>query len=201
MADLHGLPPGRAGRLWLRRRLTTAQRGAELLDRKLRILRGERERLRDVVERTGAQWATTYATANTWLVRVALLGGQRQIRLATEETFASTTLTWQTVMGVCYPDGATVTAAQPVGSGAGGSALIQARSAHTVALVAAVEHAAAVRALDAVQAEIDATFHRSRAINDHWIPRLQRAQSQLAQKLEEIERDETVRLRWAARRT
>ena len=36
------VPPGRAGRLWLQRRLETARGcGADLLDRKLRILQGE----------------------------------------------------------------------------------------------------------------------------------------------------------------
>ena len=40
------VPPGRAGRLWLQRRLQVARRGADLLDRKLRLLADELGRLR-----------------------------------------------------------------------------------------------------------------------------------------------------------
>jgi V/A-type H+/Na+-transporting ATPase subunit D len=36
-AGVH-VPPGRAGKLWLTRRLQVARRGAGLLDRKLQIL-------------------------------------------------------------------------------------------------------------------------------------------------------------------
>ncbi|HSO55578.1 MAG TPA: V-type ATPase, D subunit, partial [Actinomycetes bacterium] len=49
------VPPGRAGRLWLRGRLATAERGLDLLDRKLRILRREQERLRLLERRTAEE--------------------------------------------------------------------------------------------------------------------------------------------------
>ena len=45
MALLARIPPGRAGRMWLRRRLATAERGREQLDRKLRILLPDLQRL------------------------------------------------------------------------------------------------------------------------------------------------------------
>lgn len=48
-----GVPPGRAGRLWLRRRLAAAERAVELLERKLRILRAEQDRLALLAQRTG----------------------------------------------------------------------------------------------------------------------------------------------------
>ena len=51
------MPPGRAGRLWLTRRLAVARRGADLLDRKLRILLSETARLRDAAARTATEWA------------------------------------------------------------------------------------------------------------------------------------------------
>ena len=41
MSTVRRVPPGRAGRLWLQHRLAVAQRGADLLDQKLRILRSE----------------------------------------------------------------------------------------------------------------------------------------------------------------
>ena len=56
MAKLLHMPPGRAGRLWLQHRLSTAQHGADLLDHKLGILRTEREQLalqRDMMAPSG----------------------------------------------------------------------------------------------------------------------------------------------------
>jgi len=197
MIELRGLPPGRAGRLWLRRRLATAERGATLLDRKLRVLRGEQERLRGVVEQTGAAWAAACHTANLWLVRAAMLGGQREIRLAISGAPATATLTWKAVMGVSCPDGSEVVVADSPARGGGTSALGEAASAYRLAVDAAVAHAAAAGALRAVEAEINTTFRRLRAISEHWIPRLQEALAELTQRLEETERDETARMRWA----
>ena len=48
------VPPGRAGRLWLTRRLQVARRGADLLNRKLQILQAELGRFRDAEARTAA---------------------------------------------------------------------------------------------------------------------------------------------------
>lgn len=45
MTPARRTPPGRAGRLRLRHSLDVAERGADLLERKLRILRAEHERL------------------------------------------------------------------------------------------------------------------------------------------------------------
>ena len=45
MSGLRGLPPGRAGRLWLDRRLGAASHAASLLDRKLVILMVEQDRV------------------------------------------------------------------------------------------------------------------------------------------------------------
>ena len=46
------VPPGRAGRLWLQRRLETARRGAGLLDRKLRILQAQLDQARESAAQT-----------------------------------------------------------------------------------------------------------------------------------------------------
>jgi V/A-type H+-transporting ATPase subunit D len=201
MPELHGLPPGRTGRLWLRRRLATAERGAALLDRKLRILRAEQERLRELVGRTGPRWAAACAAADTWLVRAAILSGQRGIRLSTGGEPARVTLNWQTVMGVRYPAAAERSpAARSAVTQSGTVALSEAASAYAEAVHAGVAHAAATAALRAVDGEIEATFRRLRAIADRWIPRLEEALGELTQRLEEVERDETARLRWATRR-
>src|SRR4051794_8304797 len=103
MRELRGVPPGRAGRLWLRRRLDTARRGVGLLDRKLRILRGEQERLRLLAERTGADWEAACADADAWLARAAVLGGQREIRLAAAPPQTEVEISWGSVMGARYP--------------------------------------------------------------------------------------------------
>ena len=50
------VPPGRAGRLWLRARLDVAERGVSLLEQKVRILGDERRRLRALTEDTGRDW-------------------------------------------------------------------------------------------------------------------------------------------------
>ncbi|WP_344056835.1 hypothetical protein, partial [Sphaerisporangium rubeum] len=77
------VPPGRAGRLWLRRRLATAARGLVLLDRRLRLLGAERDRLAELAARTGERWTAALAEAEIWTSRVAALGGERALRSGT----------------------------------------------------------------------------------------------------------------------
>jgi V/A-type H+-transporting ATPase subunit D len=200
--ELRQVPPGRAGRLWLRRRLDTAARGITLLDRKLRILRTEQERAALLAERTGAQWSQRCADADRWLARAALLGGDREIRLCTVPPVAEVTVTWGAVMGTRYPTGATCRPYQPTGTERppGTAALTEAATAYAAALRAAVEHAAAVRSQHILDREVASTRLRLRALTDRWLPRLEGALSDLVQRLEEAEREETVRIRWAATR-
>jgi V/A-type H+-transporting ATPase subunit D len=201
MTELVRVPPGRAGRLWLRRRLGTAGRGAELLDRKLRILRTEQEHFRILAQRTGAEWRATYAEADTWLRRGAVLGGQRELRLCQAEQPAEVAVEWSAVMGVRYPRRATCV---PGGGGPGQrapgtAAVAEAASAYCHALVAAADHAAALAACRVIDAEVAHTRRLLRAIEDRWMPRLERALSELTQRLEEDERSESVRRRWVLR--
>ena len=100
-------PPGRAGRLWLVRRLAVARRGADLLDRKHRILLAEPARLRDAAARTAAEWDRCCADAGRWLLRASLLGGERAIRLAADGSAADVTISYGITMGVRHPDSAT----------------------------------------------------------------------------------------------
>jgi len=72
------VPPGRAGRLWLVRRLETARSGAGLLDRKLRILQAELARRQRAAAQTARSWESGQADAQAWLLRAALLGGRWQ---------------------------------------------------------------------------------------------------------------------------
>jgi V/A-type H+-transporting ATPase subunit D len=186
-------PPGRAGRLWLQRRLETAQRGADLLDRKLRILQGESSRLRVSAAQTSAEWDRCQADAAQWLLRAGLLDGQRSIRLSAAAGFAEVTISYTATMGTRFP--ADVTFAAPPSATWAGPVLTAARQAHRAALAAAVRHAVAAEALRVIEGEALATRHRLRAVRDRWIPRLEQALAEVTLAIEEQERSDAARLR------
>jgi len=194
------VPPGRAGRLWVERRLSVARRAADLLDQKSRILRQERARLAPLSEQTRAEWEQCCAEAETWLLRAALLGGQAAIRHATPQRPATVTVRWATAMGARYPAEAVTTIDDPdaAGPGVGNAALGPAAAAYRRALDAAARHAAASAALRTIDAELLATRRRLRAVQDRWIPRLESTLARIRLALDEQERAEGVRLRWAA---
>ncbi|WP_424752143.1 V-type ATP synthase subunit D [Mycobacterium sp.] len=200
MAKILHMPPGRAGRLWLQHRLSTAQHGADLLDHKLRMLRAEREQL--VLERdmTAAEWDSASREADTWLLRSVLLGGQRSVRLAAVTAPAEVQILWAQSMGVRYPAEATCTVPDPAPDAPppGNAALVTARDCYRRAVQAAVRQAALEAAVRVLEAQETATRRRLRAIEDRWIPRLQQALAELQFKLEEDEHNDAVRLRWAA---
>jgi V/A-type H+/Na+-transporting ATPase subunit D len=179
----------------VQRRLEVARRGADLLDRKLRILQSELDRLRSSAAQTGAEWDRCQAEAETWLLRAALLGGQRAIRLAAAGAYADVTISHAVSMGVRYPAAATC-AAPPPGAW-DGPALAAARQAHQAALVAAVRHAGAAEALRVIESEALATRYRLRAVRDRWIPRLEEALAEVTFAIEEQERADAARLRLA----
>ena len=190
-------PAGRAGRLRLRRQIATASRASDLLTRKLRILRREQERLDMLVERTGDDWRKACATADLWMVRAGVLGGQRALRLATGTTAATVGLEWTMTMGIRYPVAAAV---MPADGGAlmdGTAALYEARRAHQRALEAAVRHATATAGRRIVGVEAAMTRTRLRAIDDRTIPRLREALSLLELTLDELEHADAARLRRA----
>ena len=190
------VPPGRAGRLWLQRRLETARRGAGLLDRKLRILQAQLDQARESASQTAAEWRHRQAEAESWLLRAALLGGQRAIRLADDGLFAEVAVSYTATMGIRYP--ADATCVIPPTAVWDGPALAGARHAHRAALAAAVRHAAATEAERVIEAETLATRHRLRAIRDRWIPRLEQSLAEVTFAIEEQERADAARLRLAA---
>jgi V/A-type H+-transporting ATPase subunit D len=75
-----------------------------------------------------------------------------------------------------------------------------AAEAYRAALVAGVEHAVAAAAARVVAAEVTVTGGRLRAIEDRWVPELEAALHALELSLDELERGDGVRLRWAAGR-
>jgi V/A-type H+-transporting ATPase subunit D len=189
------VPPGRAGRLWLTRRLRVARRGADLLDRKLQILQAELGRRRAAAAQTAAEWDRCCADAQWWLLRAAMLGGQRAVRLAADGQAADVTISCDVTMGVRHPGGTTCHI--PVPATWDGPALAATRQAHGAALTAAVRHAAAAEALRVIEAEALATRYRLRAVRDRWIPRLEQALAEVTLALEEQELADAARLRLA----
>lgn len=197
------VPPGRAGRLWLLHRLGVARRGADLLGQKLRILHDEERRRALRARHTEEQWERECRAAETWLLRAGLLDGQRVVRLGTPQPGVEVEVRWTDVMGTRYPDGATcrlpaLELDPTTATAAGGPAQAQARDAVGRAVAAAVQHAVARNAVQIVAAEKAVTQRRLRAIEDRWIPRLERALGRVDVELEEFERSDGVRLRWAA---
>jgi len=189
------VPPGRAGRLWLVRRLQVARRGGDLLERKLLVLTGELARLREDAERTAQDWDRCCADAEQWLLRAGLLGGQRAIRLAGDGQAADVTISYRLAMGVRYP--ASAECLTPASATWDGSVLTGTRQAHRAALAAAVRHAAAAEAVRVIEAEVLATRYRLRAIRDRWIPRLEQALAEVTLAIEEQELADAARLRLA----
>jgi V/A-type H+-transporting ATPase subunit D len=199
MTRLHRVPPGRGGRLWLRHRLAVAVSGANLLDQKVRILHAEAHRLALVAERTGTAWQEAVREADAWILRASILGGERALRLATQGDEADVTIAWAQTMGVRYPLEATcVVPVPPAGAvPATSAALVAARRAGRRAVEAAAQHAVAEAAARLLAAEESATRRRLRAINERWIPMLTGALAEAEQALEQQEREDDIRLRWA----
>lgn len=191
------VPPGRAGRLWLRRRLDLAERGAALLDRKLAILEPEARRLAALRDQTAREWEAACLRARAWQLRAALLGGRHSLLSATAPA-ADITVHTATLAGVHYPAEVDCQLPQDLPSTTDTSAtLLSARTAHREALTAAAQHAAASAAAHALHRELAATRTRVRGLRHHRIPALHNALAQLEFTLEEQERADLVRLSWA----
>lgn len=200
MTGLRRFPPGRAGRLWLVDRLRSGRLAATLLDRKIRILRSEQQRLRRLAEQCASRWHDSALEADRWGLRAALLGGERELRHSVPAEEADVAVEWSTIMGASYPTAASTHLPPASGTdrGPGTAALVEASAAYRTAVEAAAEHAVAQAAVRIVDAEVDATRRRLRAITDRWLPRLEAALAALTRELEEAEREEAFRLRWAS---
>jgi V/A-type H+-transporting ATPase subunit D len=101
-------------------------------------------------------------------------------------------------MGARYPVAATTHLPELVDRGAGTAALTQAEAAYRSAVEAAAAHAVASAAVRTVEVELAATGRRLRAISDRWLPRLEGWLATVTRELEEAEREEAFRLRWAS---
>ncbi len=192
---IRGMPPGRAGRLWLERRIGVARRAADVLDRRLHILATHQARLEADAGRAEAHWRGRHTEAETWLLRVAVLGHRRGIRAAAaDRPEAEIELGREVVAGVAYPvlvrftAGDRALSAAPVAT----AAVDPAARACTAALEAAVRYALADGAARAVRAEAEQTRVRRRAVEDRWLPRLDERLHTLTAALDEQERAEAT---------
>lgn len=192
------IPHGRAGRLWLRHRLATAERGRDQLDRKLRVLLPERQRIGAEAQRRRTEWSDACANARTWLLRAALLGGQDALRGAAAADPVEVEITWTTSMGLSYPDSATIASPSPEPPQASNSAIPPATSAVRDALAAGARTAAAEEALRRLDTEIALTRRRVRALDKRWLPWLRTSLAELDLTLQQAEQEDAARLRRAA---
>ncbi|HVP01030.1 MAG TPA: V-type ATP synthase subunit D [Solirubrobacteraceae bacterium] len=192
-------PPGRAGRPWLARRLEVARRGAELLDEKCRALSHERRRLEPLVAQARRSWVHAARAAERSLARAAVLGGQPQVELARATSGAAQLdVRWHTVLGVRCPRDVEVVPPDPRSVAPGGSAALHtAADTHREAFEAAAALAVLEAALRRIEDELRATTLRRNAIEHRWIPAHEAAAAQLALTLEELEREDATRVRWA----
>jgi V/A-type H+/Na+-transporting ATPase subunit D len=187
---------GRAGRLLLRRRIAATKRSLELLDRKRRFLKTQRELCEGRHLESAQQWARRCGEADAWTLRAAVLGGTEALSAAGAEHAGrgEARIWWRDTMGVRHPDETRcrLEDLSPKEIAAANGAMGPVAAAFGSALVAAVEHAAATRSLDAVTAELRATESRLRAIERRRLPDLEAALHLLELRLEELEREEQV---------
>ncbi|MFD8307525.1 V-type ATP synthase subunit D [Streptomyces sp. NPDC059690] len=194
-------PPGRAGRMRLRHSLDVARRGADLLDQKLRILRARHETLLAAEETARDAWHERLREAETWLRRGLLLGGDEALEAPAPVHPAEIHIVRTSTMGVRHPEKAICALPQrePDTPAPANTALVHAESAYAEAVRAAADHAVARAAAREVGAEVLRTRQRVRALQRHWIPRLEDALARADTALEQSEHEDAVRRRWAAR--
>jgi vacuolar-type H+-ATPase subunit D/Vma8 len=175
----------------------------EVLDQKRQALLREQQRLAETLATAEGEWHERAREASTWLRRASLLGGERPLRIArahaSEE--AHVQLVWRNTLGVLHPEDVRVAlpAAEALPPG-GTSALAHAVAAHRRALEAAASFGAARVAHELVMAELRRTTRRLRAIERRWLPAHERALAELELALDEGEREDSARIRWAVRR-
>ncbi|HZV24907.1 MAG TPA: V-type ATP synthase subunit D [Acidothermaceae bacterium] len=186
-------PAGRAGRLWLRHRIAVAERGASELERKVQLVSNEVRRRKALVDQSRARWRSACEEAERWMLRAGFVGGIDSVREARADP-VDVAIAWTTTMGVRHPDHATIEppATPDVGMSA---AVLQARQAFAVALLASADVATAQSALATLESDLLKTRRRARVLRRHWLPRLQSQLHDLEFTLEQAEQEDQARLR------
>lgn len=189
----------RADRLRLANRIELAARASALLSSKEEALDRERVRMEGHATRSAAEWERCLGTATRRLVRARMLGASEEIAelIETGGPRAQAATSWHRTMGVAHPGDVEVhpAMARTLSTTA---ALRPAADAYREALVAGARHAAIRESLRLLSAELDDTRRRRRAIDHRLRPRLERARHELDLRLDELDRDEALRVRLAA---
>lgn len=189
------IPPGRAGRLRLRHRLAVAERGADLLEHKLRALTAELAERRTALAEAERRWQAQAARARAWDDRAAVLGGRSAFDAALLSAPALVTITWRTSMGVRVPAAGRcdLPGRRPRDPTPDGAALILSEAGFRQAVPAAVQAAVEQAAVRDLQAAVTATRRQVRALRRHWIPTLAAALAAVEAGLEQADHEDTVR--------
>ena len=198
------IPPGRAGRTWLLRRLDVAHRGAELLDRKRQVLLAEQSRVRADAQQARRDWLEAAAQMETWIGRAGLVDGEVRLELLTRhaQARASLALSWRNLMGAQLPraDAIDIPDPPPLSALGGSSASVLLGRAGSDATRAAARYAIAQRADAELSAELGRAARRLRALRDRWIPQHEQALAALDLALDEAQREQAIRIRWLTTR-
>jgi V/A-type H+-transporting ATPase subunit D len=194
------VPPGRTGRPWLLHRLEVAHAGADVLEEKRRVLLRRREQLALEVEEARLEWERLAGEAAELRRRAVVLSGARRFRLAAfyGGAQADVRVHWRNVLGVSVPDTAEVSFTEPIDLVPFGASLplVLAVRAHRQALAAAARYACLHEAHRRVSEEVRNTARRLRAIEHRWIPQHEEALAKLDLTLDELEREDSGRVRW-----
>lgn len=189
------IPAGRAGRLRLKHRLAVAERGADLLEQKLRALTADLAGRRAALQTAERDWRTLAVRARIWDDRAAVLGGRHAFDAAVPAAPARVSVSWRTSMGVRFPaEAACVLPERPPDEPVPDSAaLIAAQAAFRPAVAAAVRVAVEQAAVRELAAAVTATRRQVRALRRHWIPTLRTALAGVEAVLEQTDHEDTVR--------
>ncbi len=195
--------PGRSRRLWLESRLQRARRAVDLLDRKRQVLSVEDRRLEAAVARVAADWEAADREARRWAARAEAIGGSWTVSLVAAQVGgrADARVVRCRTAGVDHPGEVSVVLPEPplALSAATGSLAGWAGAAHRHALERAAAFAVTEEAYRLVHRELKTTERRQRAIERIRIPELEQEWRDVVLRLDELERDERVVSRWAAR--
>lgn len=184
----------RADRLRLVEQEEVAAHAAELLRSKEEALERERDRLEGYARRAEDDWSEAGTAANVALLRARMLGASDDLCAPTVRSArAAVQPDWQVSMGVAYPGSVEVEPGDPPAV-TSTAALGPAVERYRDALTAAARQAAAAMAVRRLDAELAATRRRRRALEDRLIPSLADARHRLDLHLDELDRDEAMRV-------
>jgi vacuolar-type H+-ATPase subunit D/Vma8 len=189
----------RSDRLRLVRQLELADRAVDLLRSKEEALERERVRLSGHATRAEEAWTSAMGEAADWLVRARMLGAEadlRRLASAPGERQVTVTIDQRRAMGVEYPERIDVSTV-PIPEITTTAALGPATAAYRAALVAGADHGAVAAAMRRLDAELDDTRRRRRAIDEHLRPTLEQRRHDLELHLDEADREEALRVRVA----